>query len=342
MKNNYNAWLISPDDYPKKAVIEEQISFLLRYGILAASTHNTQPWKFQIESNVLKVFPDWQYRLEVSDKEGKNLFISLGCCVENIVVAAAYFGFNAEVETFDGAKSDPYVKVTFVKSRAIDHELIKLFPSITKRHTNKFEYEEKPIDEKIVREIHKNVQKMNITVKLIEDKFLIQKAAELHEKAMISLAPNKGFRKELSQWLRLNNTASGDGVPGFVAGFNSVQALIGKLLLPHLPSMFVVMGKKERQLISNGPLVGVISSSDNNFSSSIVVGRAYERISLISAMHDINSAIMHAVIEDENLAKDLVKIFSIPGKAQMFFRLGYAKKKTYHTPRRNKLNVILR
>lgn len=53
MKDNYKAWEVREIDFPSSGTIEEQIRFLLNYGVLAPSIHNTQPWIFEIKNNEL-------------------------------------------------------------------------------------------------------------------------------------------------------------------------------------------------------------------------------------------------------------------------------------------------
>ena len=40
-------WEIKESDYPAGAKPEEKLKFLLRYAILAPSSHNSQLWKFR-------------------------------------------------------------------------------------------------------------------------------------------------------------------------------------------------------------------------------------------------------------------------------------------------------
>lgn len=77
---------------------------LIRYATLAASSHNTQPWKFRIRKNQITILPDFSRRCPVVDPDDSHLFKSLGCAAENLVHAAAAQGFSAEVQ-FDSAEN---------------------------------------------------------------------------------------------------------------------------------------------------------------------------------------------------------------------------------------------
>ena len=67
----------------------------MRYATLAPSSHNTQYCKFHIATSSLDktthkilIFPDYGRRCPVVDPDDHHLFISLGCTVENLRIAA--------------------------------------------------------------------------------------------------------------------------------------------------------------------------------------------------------------------------------------------------------------
>lgn len=53
------------------------------YASKAPSGHNTQPWKFHITDSTITVLPNLDVALPVVDRNNRELFISLGCAVEN-------------------------------------------------------------------------------------------------------------------------------------------------------------------------------------------------------------------------------------------------------------------
>jgi hypothetical protein len=42
------AWEVQESDFPSSGTLSDQLKFLLRYGVLAPSGPNTQPWKLSI------------------------------------------------------------------------------------------------------------------------------------------------------------------------------------------------------------------------------------------------------------------------------------------------------
>lgn len=71
---------------------------LVADATMAASSHNTQPWRFEIGEDRIRILPDFARRCPVVDPDDHHLYASLGCAAENMVLAAASKGWNAVVE----------------------------------------------------------------------------------------------------------------------------------------------------------------------------------------------------------------------------------------------------
>ncbi|TIV14021.1 MAG: Tat pathway signal protein, partial [Mesorhizobium sp.] len=76
---------------------------IVRYATLAANSHNTQPWRFQLEGQAIEIRPDLQRRTPVVDPDDHHLYVSLGCAAANLMLAAAATGRTGEASlTADG------------------------------------------------------------------------------------------------------------------------------------------------------------------------------------------------------------------------------------------------
>ena len=93
-------WEVSDKGYPRHGEIKEQLKYLLRFAILAPSTHNTQPWLFKVSENKISIFADMTRSLPVIDPENKELIMSCGAALGNIMVSMNYFGFSYLVKPF--------------------------------------------------------------------------------------------------------------------------------------------------------------------------------------------------------------------------------------------------
>ncbi|MGD2168805.1 MAG: hypothetical protein PVI40_01020 [Chlamydiota bacterium] len=133
---------ISPEDFPKKKSIKEKILFLLNYAVLAPSNLNSQPWKFSVKEDSVEFLPDFDCWLKVSDPDKRELFISLGCALQNFIIAAEYFNLSCSVHY-----KEETVDVTV--SELDTYSTSSLFPFITKRFTYLGDFKNEEVDRDI-------------------------------------------------------------------------------------------------------------------------------------------------------------------------------------------------
>jgi hypothetical protein len=65
---------------------------LVRNATLAPSSHNTQCWRFSLETDAITILPDPLRRRPAVDPDDHHLFVSLGCATENLVHPALAHG----------------------------------------------------------------------------------------------------------------------------------------------------------------------------------------------------------------------------------------------------------
>lgn len=110
---------------------------IIYYSTLAPSGHNTQPWKFIIKENIILLLPDYTRSLKIVDPDDHALFISLGCALENLIIAASYMGYGAKVEYFP-TNEEECIKVSLIKKKVeFDQDLFK---AITNRQTTRSKF----------------------------------------------------------------------------------------------------------------------------------------------------------------------------------------------------------
>src|SRR5487761_1724624 len=137
--NNYSSWQIGPNDFPFRDNLDEQIKFICRYGILAPSVHNTQPWRIKIGGGKLAITPALDRQLRFGDQTGRQMWISLGCYLENVVMAGQAFGIL--VTSVDLAAGS--IKVSF--ERASSTGSLDLAAAMVNRVSNRADFEPKEV-----------------------------------------------------------------------------------------------------------------------------------------------------------------------------------------------------
>ena len=81
----------------KMITMETDFLKMVEYATKAPSGHNTQPWRFKSTGDGLVIVPNFDVALPVVDHDNRELYISLGCATENLMISAKHFGYEAEI-----------------------------------------------------------------------------------------------------------------------------------------------------------------------------------------------------------------------------------------------------
>lgn len=132
----------APWDFPGD--VRDPVELAVRAAILAASPHNTQPWLFVVEGEVIDVYADLDRGLGTMDGLLREMYLGLGCAVENLAVAADHAGAAGQVELLPDPADEGHVARITLGSGAAGQG--SLFASIAKRHTHRGPYADIPLD----------------------------------------------------------------------------------------------------------------------------------------------------------------------------------------------------
>ncbi|WP_254544798.1 nitroreductase family protein [Halomarina pelagica] len=192
-----DVWDVDENGFPADAPFEDRLRFLLRYSILAPSSHNSQPWSFAVDGDTIHIHADDSRWLEVADAGRRELHISLGCALENLLIAAARFDFGFTVE-YGTDKSDAVVSVRFDPAVAPDQsDDVALFEAITTRRTSHQVFLDRVIPSSTLDQLRALVREDDVDLLLIDDETRKEKIAELQVEADERQMADPAYRREL-------------------------------------------------------------------------------------------------------------------------------------------------
>lgn len=329
MRENYKAWEIDFSAFDSCRNLEEKLGFFVKFAVLAPSGHNAQPWKFIINKNTIRIEPDFNRGLPLSDIKHRQLFIALGCALENLIIAADYYNFITAATYMSDGHTAALVEFTEKKIKENQENHLALF--IPQRHTNRGQYTDKlPQPEFFSRLYTEN--DTDIRLDLFYDDAARQRLAALSLEAISTAFGEDGFRQELSAYLKSNFTNSKIGMPGFCFGMPALVSFIAPQLVRHV-NVARLSRKKDAVTFGATPVFGLISAAKDERIYWIKTGMLYEKISLEACRIGAATAPLAAAIQHGEFYKNLMKLSNSSLRPQFLFRLGYPLAKGQISPR---------
>ncbi len=116
-------------------------------AVLAASAHNTQPWAFAIDGDRVDVYADQTRSTGANDALLRELNISVGCAIENLVLAAGANGYAPSVQLDPGTTQDLVATVTLEPGPVAPSAL---YNAIDERRSNRSDFADDPIPDSVM------------------------------------------------------------------------------------------------------------------------------------------------------------------------------------------------
>jgi len=307
----------------------EFIRALLGVARHAPSSHNTQPWKVKIQKNQLVIGYAPNRQLTVGDPTKRELFISLGCFIETLVLAGKDMGYEATY-AFKGSSPDNVALLTFEKIGTSREEF--WLPLIKHRRSNRRLYQAKAISSKHLAELEvlsDETAKLRLFTELKDIAALTKATYDATYHAM----SNPAFRAELASWVRNNWTRQPDGMPAYTQGIPGPVSLVAKVVIKKNKKVAKDQAKKDSKRVEHSAAIGLICVDKETPAAWIEAGRLYQKACLTAeANHIHTSAISAAVIVPETVSR-IKKKLSIHNEPIVLLRFGFVKKTVKPTPR---------
>ncbi len=283
---------------PASADLTVQQLNLVRYAVLAPSSHNTQCWRFRLERDAIAILPDRLRRCPVVDPDDHHLSISLGCAAENLAQAARAHGFDGGIVSNAGAdrEADSIIRVATTRAPALRSALFEAIPA---RQSTRAEYDGRPLASSELDLLARVSAEAGVHLQLytaVADTERILSAV-VHANGL--QIQDAAFRRELIHWIRFNRADAlrmGDGLYSGASGNPSVPSWIGRLALDVLLTPGRDGDKYAAQIRSSAG-IAVFSSDLNDRAHWIAVGRSFQRFALQATALDVRTAMLNQPVE---------------------------------------------
>jgi hypothetical protein len=329
---------------------------LVRAAVLAANAHNTQPWLFRVGASGIDLFADPARGAGAVDPLGRELVVSLGCALENLVLAAGPHGFAASPTLFPNP-ADP-THVARIELAPTEPARSALADAIPNRHTNRAAYAVDPIAAETLTAMAGLNDAADVAV------VWLTSPADKRSFTELSIAATEAFIADTEQsvdsfawwrgdWDELQRDK--DGITLDAAGLSPLTRALGKLMpgISRTENDRAWLKTTKDPQLSTAAAFGVLVARDHRAAAQRVeVGRLYQRLHLWAtteglAMQPINQTVERRDREvatgvSPDLGLALAALMPEPGwHAVVPFRIGYPMDEALKSPRRPAADVVV-
>jgi len=335
----------------------------LHAAILAASAHNTQPWLFEPHEDSITVYADLSRNLGAADPFRRELYVSLGCALYNLGIAA---GHSPEVPLPDiedkPLTPNPPPRMTRIceqlllsgQSRAHEDRRQEM-AALAKRHTHRGAYlKDRPIPASFLKSYG--------FAYFVTDPGAVKAMGDVIVDATVRFIADREMSRDSGRWMRTGRReieAHRDGVAVDAAGLSPAVTAMAKML----PDQDQITADKywldatDKVQVATAPAYGVFFMPDRlTTDSAIATGANWQMLHIAAAMAGLAMQPMNAPIEimdrdfvqgrRNSYAKEIGEIAAAQGTGEdgddiaFLFRLGYAEQDAKPSPRRRLQDVI--
>ncbi len=303
----------------EEATMSVQLRELIRYATLAASGHNAQPWRFTVKDDAISIHPDYSRRLPVVDPADRELWISLGCALENLLVAARTVGYAAEVTYPD---RDEVIRVRLTADTPQPNPL---FDAIAQRQNTRSEYDGQPVPIADLDTVQALPLEPGVALHYLLEPTEIETALAYVNEGNLQQYADALFVAELIDWLRFNKKAAlaaQDGLFARCSGNPEVPAWLGRLFMKLSQPQQQADADAKKLRSSAGAVV--ITAETDEHAAWVRTGQVYERLALLMTARNIKSALLNQPIEVAELRGQLQSALGLGAAPQLLLRFGYA------------------
>ena len=316
-------------------LIPGRLEALLEAAVLAPSSHNTQPWIFEISDSRISLLADRTRALPANDPDDRELAISCGAALFNLRVAAASTGVESKLRLFPDLDNDDLLAVVDLKAGPpVSDQIAELYSEIPRRRTYRKRFAAKPVPDSILVDLADAAGQEGAWISVLSDDGMRQQAAKLIAEGDAIQWADRSWRRELAAWMHPRRKGDGLSVPGFVAPI--AQTVVRTF------DMGNGVGAKDSQLAEESPVLAVLGTSGDSQADWLKAGQALERLLLLACKTGLQASYLNQPIQTASLRPKLQHAIRATGFPQILLRIGFPIEDLPAAPRRSLEAVVER
>ncbi|MEO8048635.1 MAG: hypothetical protein ABI684_15225 [Nitrospirota bacterium] len=301
------------------------IQKILRLASLAPSGHNTQPWTVKLVEPPRWIIGSERTRwLPAVDPHNRELLLSIGAFLENLVVAANHYSYRVEYRLVATNPEDSdLLEVRLQKDNAIPYQLEQM----SLRRTIRSGYLNRELRSEDLRQLTDGLSEWHYyPAGSAQAKYLVETTIEANRKQ----AFRDDAQMELANWIRWSNrdaerfrnglTPESMEITGFAGWF--VRTFYDREKV--MTEGFRIAGvDRVIEQVRQGAGWLVVVSPDSEMTHLIETGRTFERLFLRVRSRSVAMHPMTQVLEEQPWSEQVATQLGMKGQVQFILRVGY-------------------
>ncbi len=313
--------------------LEGSLVHAVRCATLAPSSHNSQPWLFQLGESQVELWADRSRALPVVDPFDRELVIACGAALFQLRIALQRLGWRVQLDLLPDAHAPDHLARVVVEGREPPTaETRLLYDAIPRRHTNRNPFETRSVHPGLVAELVRCANTEGAWLAPLESQSKFE-AAQLIAEADRRQFRDPHFRRELAAWMSTGHSQRRDGLPGSVLGLGPIEAALAPMLLRTFRWKEDERAAHDRELALGSPLLVALGSWHEEPAEWLAAGQALQHVLLAATAARLEASFLNQAVEVANFRHRLRELAGCAGFVQLVLRLGYGPPAA-PTPRR--------
>lgn len=289
----------------------------LASAVRAPSPHNTQPWRFVVEHEVVEVWLDRERVLAVADPHGREARLACGAAALNLQISLRANGLAAVVRLLpDPAEPDLVAVIRLDGNEKATAAERKLAEAVFRRHTNRRPLLDKAVPPVVRAALESAARHEGGQIDYLDASGRYTPVASLIRRAEALQADDGEFLAEAAFWTR-REPESPDGVPKTASGpppqGPGVVSLRASHENPELPAR-----EYEQE-----PLLGAVLTRDRGPHAEVRAGMAMQRVLLTATAEGLATSFLSQPFETAHTREQLDRLYAGLGQPHTLLRIGY-------------------
>lgn len=316
---------------------------------LAASVHNSQPWRFVLGDDSLEIHADFRRQLPVVDPAGRQLMISCGCALLNARVSLAAHGYRPWVQrlpdptrpdlvarlllTMDGGsceasgvEEDPYPHEEVSSLAALDG-------AVALRRTGRRPFAADRVPEELLEALERTAASEAAVLSIVRARDDSMTLATLRRRAQHQQSADPAYRAELRAWTSEDWDTDGD------ASGPSLGSVTAPGARPETTEPDVETSGEGRSDGSGGSRWLLLGTTADTAAAWIRAGEGLERLLLEVTSQGFSAMTLTQVLEIPAIREELRRELRLPVHPHLLLHIGRAAPTP--APRRRRLVDML-